>query len=239
MGHKVNPKIFRIGVINTWGSKWFSNKNYIAQLKQDLAIRKFLLKKLMSAGIAKVDIERGPAKLVINMHVVKPGLIIGKSGAGIEDLKQEIIKKIINKKDTSVPEKINITINVLEVDNPNTNAKIIMDGMIYELEKRMPYRRVMKQAIQKADRAGAKGVKVSLGGRLNGADIARKETLSKGRLPLHTLRADIDYTRGAAATTFGKIGVKVWVYKGEVFNKKTKKDDKAGTVVQSNKQTKQ
>ncbi len=237
MGQKVNPKIVRIGVINTWGSKWFAKKQkFIPQLRQDIAIRKFFMKKLKDAGIAQVDIERGPAKLGIAIHVVKPGVVIGKSGSGIDDLKKELYRQVLNKEATSVNEKLTVSINVKEIDNPNLNAQVVMDSIIVDIEKRVPYRRALKQAIQRVERAGAKGVKVLVAGRLNGSDIARTEMLATGQLPLQTLRADIDYTRGAAHTMYGKIGVKVWIYKGEVFNKKhVAPVQTAGTVVKAKK----
>jgi small subunit ribosomal protein S3 len=236
MGQKVNPKAHRLGVNKTWGSKWFSHKNYIPQLRQDQSIKKFLMKRLKEAGIAEVEIERGPAKLVVNVHVVKPGLVIGKNGSGIDEIKNEVKTKILNKQATSIAGKIDITLNVKEVDNPNLNAQVVMDGVIADLERRMPYRRVMKQAIQRVERAGAKGVKVLVAGRLNGSDIARTEHLSTGQLPLQTLRADIDYARGAASTMYGQIGVKVWIYRGEVFNRKgSAQKEKAGSVVTAKK----
>lgn len=218
MGQKVNPKAFRLGITRGWNSKWFSSDSFIEFLRQDVIVRKFLLGKLREAGVSAVDIERGPGKLLINVHVAKPGLVIGKSGAGIEALKKEVTEKILNKKFSSVPGKLAVTLNVIEVTNPNLEAQIIVDSVIMELEKRVAYRRAMKQVIQRVMKSGAKGVKILISGRLNGSDIARREALAQGRLPLHTLRADIDYSRGAAQTMFGKIGVKVWIYRGDVFN---------------------
>lgn len=217
MGNKVNPKGFRIGITKSWNSKWFSQDNFVKLLRQDVILRRFLLLKLREAGVSKVDIERAPEKLIVNIHVAKPGLVIGKSGAGVELLKKEITEKILNKEFSSIGGKLNTSINIIEVGNPNLEAQIVLDSVILELEKRMPFRRVMKQAIQRVMKSGAKGVKVLVSGRLNGADIARREALGEGQLPLHTLRADIDYSRGHATTLFGKIGVKVWIYKGEVF----------------------
>lgn len=217
MGQKVNPKGLRIGIINTWNSKWFSKKEFIPRLRQDVVTRKFIMKKLREAGVSKVEIERHANKLVINVFVAKPGLVIGRSGSGVEDLKRELEKTILNKQATSVPGKLAVSINVLELENPNMHAQIILDYIVSEIEKRIPYRRAMKSAIQRVEKAGAKGVKITIAGRLNGSDIAREETLASGSLPLHTLRADIDYTRGAAATIFGQIGIKVWIYRGEVF----------------------
>jgi len=226
MGQKVNPKIFRIGVIKGWDSKWFSKRNFSAYLKQDIAIKKFLKKKLKDSAVSKIEIERSAENLNIIIHAVRPGTIIGRSGVGIEDLKKEIEAKILNKKETAIGQKINLNINIMEVDKPNLNAQIVLDGIIADIEKRIPYRRVMKQAISRVERAGAKGVKIIVAGRLNGIEIARTETLTSGMIPLHTLRADIDYSRGAAHTTYGKIGVKVWIYKGEVFESEQQTDKK-------------
>jgi small subunit ribosomal protein S3 len=226
MGQKVNPKAFRIGVIKTWDSKWFAKHNFSLLLRQDVVIRKFLKGRLKDAGVAKIEIERSAENINIIIYAVRPGVIIGRSGVGIEDLKTELKKKIFNKEETKVPGKLSLNINIMEVDKPNLNAQIVMDNMIADLEKRIPFRRVMKQAISRVMRAGAKGVKVMVSGRLNGAEIARREMLAEGMLPLHKLRADIDYARGAAQTIYGKIGVKVWIYKGEVFEKDINKINK-------------
>lgn len=220
MGHKVNPKAIRVGVIKGWPSKWFARDNFSAFLRQDLAIKKFLKGKLKDAGVANIEIERSAEKLNIIIYAVKPGIIIGRSGVGIEDLKTNLKKTVLNKEATKVPGKVNLNINIMEVDKPNLNAQIVVDNIINDLEKRIPFRRSMKQSISRVMRAGAKGVKVMVSGRLNGAEIARTEMLTEGEVPLHTLRADIDYNRAAAQTIYGKIGVKVWIYKGEVFNKR-------------------
>ncbi len=220
MGNKVNPNAIRIAVNRGWNSKWFSSRNFCIFLRQDLALRKFLKAKLKDAGVANIDIERSGENLNIIIYAVKPGIIIGRSGVGIEDLKNELRKKIMNKEATKVPSKVNLNINILEVDKPNLNAQIVLDNIISDLEKRIPFRRSMKQAISRVMRAGAKGIKIIVAGRLNGAEIAREEKLSEGEIPLHTLRAEIDYARGAAQTIYGKIGVRVIIYKGEVFNKK-------------------
>lgn len=219
MGHKVNPRSIRITINKGWDSKWFSRNNFGIFLRQDVVIRKFLKNKLKDAGVAKIDIERSVEKLNVIIHAVKPGIIIGRSGVGIEELKEALKKNILNKEATKVPGKISLNINILEVDKPNLNSQIVLDNIIADLEKRIPFRRTMKQSISRVIRAGAKGVKVMIGGRLNGAEIARTESLTEGEVPLHTLRADIDYARGHAQTIYGKIGVKVWIYKGEIFNK--------------------
>jgi len=218
MGKKVNPKILRMGITKTWPSVWFgSGKSYIKNIQQDVPIRKFLLKELKEAGVDKVEVERSANKININIHTAKPGLIIGRGGGGAEDLKKKIHRKFLSR-----PSGIrlgDINLNIVEVDRPNLSAQIVLQSMILDIEKRMPFRRVMKQAISRVERAGALGVKVVVSGRLNGAEIARTEKLVSGKVPLHTLRADIDYARGTAHTTYGSIGVKVWIYKGEIFNK--------------------
>jgi small subunit ribosomal protein S3 len=226
MGQKVNPKILRIGIIKTWPSKWFGlNKKYIANIKGDIKTRKFLLKELREAGVDRVEIERGVNKIKINIFTAKPGLIIGRGGAGVDDLKKKIHGKFL--KNFRLGE---IDLAITEIDRPNLSAQIIVQQMAMEIEKRMPFRRVMKQAISRVERAGALGIKVIVKGRLNGAEIARTEMLCSGKVPLHTLRADIDYSRGAAQTTYGTIGIKVWIYKGEVFKKETKKEEKGEVV---------
>lgn len=214
MGQKVNPKIFRIGITRTWPSKWFGQGDeYVKNLEQDIKVRKFLTKKLREAGIDRVEIERNHKKITVGIFTAKPGLIIGRGGSGAEDLKKEIHSKFLK------VFKINeISLNITEVDRPNLSAQVVAQSMALEIEKRMPFRRVMKQAINRVERAGALGVKVMIKGRLNGAEIARGEVLTSGKIPLHTLRADIDYSRTVASTTYGAIGIKVWIYKGEVFS---------------------
>jgi len=225
MGKKVNPKIFRIGITRTWPSRWFSGgQNYIKNVEQDVRIRRFLLRELREAGVDRIEIERNTNKININIHTAKPGLIIGRGGTGVEDLKKKIHSNFL--KNFRLGE---ININILEVDRPNLSAQIVAQSVIMDIEKRIPFRRAMKQAISRVERAGALGVKVMVGGRLNGVEIARSEKLVSGKVPLHTLRADIDYARGTARTTFGSIGIKVWIYKGEVFEKE--QEVKTGEVV--------
>lgn len=213
MGQKVNPKIFRMGQSESWRSKWFNKKNYVAFLQQDYYIRKFIKNKLKDCGVDRIEIERSAKKITINIATAKPGLIIGRGGSGIEELKKTIINKFLTKEDF-------LNINIAEVENPGLSAEVVLQSMIADIEKRIPFRRVMKQNIEKVMRAGALGVKITMSGRLNGAEIAREETLHEGRMPLHTLRANIDYTRGAAFTTYGAVGIKVWIYKGEYFQKR-------------------
>lgn len=212
MGQKVNPKIFRTGEsqIYTWNSKWFAKKDYVARLRQDVGIRDFVKKTLKDAAVAKIEIERTANAVTIIIHSAKPGLIIGRAGTGIEDLRKKIKDKFLDKKSA-------LNLNVQEVSSPSLSSEIVLQGIIADIEKRVPFRRVMKQTISRVERAGAKGVKVIVSGRLDGAEIAREETLSWGKIPLHTLRADIDYASGPAFTIYGAVGIKVWIYKGEVF----------------------
>lgn len=215
MGKKVNPKIMRMGVSKTWPSLWFeSGEKYIRNVKQDVMLRKYMIKEFKEAGIDQVEIVRSLSKVEINITTAKPGLIIGRGGTGAEDLKKKLHAKFLK---TLRPGEINL--NIKEVSRPNLSAQIMVQSMILEIEKRFPFRKVMKQSLAKIERAGALGAKVVIAGRLNGAEIARTEKLVWGKLPLQTLRADIDYARGAAHTTYGAIGIKVWIYKGEVFKK--------------------
>jgi len=215
MGQKVNPTIFRMGIIKTWPSKWFKGgKSYVNNTKQDIKIREFLFHHLREAGVDRVEIERSANKVAINLFVAKPGLVIGRGGAGAEELKKTIHNRFL--KNFRLHD---FTLNISEVNRPNLSAQILMQSMVMDIEKRMPFRRVMKQTINRAERSGALGIKVMVAGRLNGAEIARTEVLTSGKVPLHTLRADIDYAQGIAHTTYGTIGVKVWVYRGEVFGR--------------------
>lgn len=211
MGQKVNPIVFRIGTTQTWQSKWFARKEYAKYLKQDTLIKKYIKTKYKEAAIDRIEIERSRGKLQIIIHTAKPGLIIGRGGQAIEDLRKEIILRFVRERS------LNVHISIQEVRQPNLSAEVVLQGMILEIEKRVPYRRVLKRAIENVRRAGAQGVKVYIAGRLNGAEIARTEVLSEGKIPLHTLRANIDYARAAARTTYGAVGIKVWIYKGELF----------------------
>lgn len=219
MGKKINPKIFRIGITKTWPSVWFDRGwGYINNVKQDVSLRRFLTRELREAGIDSVKIERGVKKISIDVATAKPGIIIGRGGGGVEDLKKKIHAKFL--KNFRLNE---IQINIKEFDRPNLSAQIVLQSMVLDIEKRMPFRRVMKQAVSRVERAGALGVRVLVAGRLNGAEIARSEKLVSGKVPLHTLRADIDYARGVAHTTYGSIGIKVWIYRGEIFSKDNNK----------------
>ena len=218
MGRKVHPIIFRLGQTTDWSLKWFANKKDLAEkLRVDTGAKKFLTKKLSKAGIDAIEIERYADKVRINVIAAKPGLIIGRGGEGIEKVKAEL-KKNIYARNTMVE------LNVKEVANAGLSAGVMAEGIVTELEKRMPFRRVIKRAMDQVKKAGAKGVKVIVAGRLNGAEIARQETLSWGKVPLHTLRADIDYKNMVAHTIYGTIGVKTWIYRGDVFQAKERKN---------------
>lgn len=213
MAQKVNPKVFRIGTIYGWDSKWFNRKNYKQLVRQDIEIRWWLRQQLKEALVDRIEIDRSRNVLNITIHSAKPGVIIGRAGAGIEELKKKLLKEFFRGKKT------NLAINVIEVARPSLSANIVLQGMILDLEKRMPFRRVLKTTIERVQKAGALGVKVAVSGRLNGAEIARREALSWGSVPLQNLRADIDYANDFAHTMFGAIGVKVWIYRGEIFDK--------------------
>ncbi|MBI3114960.1 MAG: 30S ribosomal protein S3 [Candidatus Kerfeldbacteria bacterium] len=210
MGQKTHPKAFRLGVNQTWNSKWFARKGYAALVREDVRIRKYVMTKVRDGGIAQIEIERTANGLTLTLWTSKPGVVIGRGGAGVEALRKDIRRLVKNPK-------VSVTVNIQEVRQPDLDAQIVVGTMVSQIEKRLPFRRVMKQAVDAVMRAGAQGVKVMLSGRLNGAEIARREKLVQGKLPLHTLRADIRYSRGTAHTTYGTIGVKVWIYRGEIF----------------------
>ena len=211
MGQKVHPTGVRVGIIKDWNSKWYADsKNFADYLVEDQKIRKFLKKKLYLAGISKIEIERTAKAIKINLHTAKPGLVIGKGGNLAETLKAEI-EKMINKQ---------VNLNIVEVKDVDTNAQLVAENIAGQLERRISFRRAMKQCMQKSMKAGALGIKTAVSGRLGGADMARTEFYKEGNIPLQTLRADIDYGFAEADTTYGKIGVKVWIYKGEVLPEK-------------------
>ncbi len=217
MGQKSNPKILRTPLIRQWASQWFARSRYFREfLKKDLQIRKFLAQKLKNTSVDKISIEKFGYNIKVSISTAKPGLIIGRGGVDVENLKKEIQKRFLDKGET-------LELNVQEVSAPMLSAQIVLEMIIADLEKRVPYRRAMKKAIEQVKKAGALGAKVKLSGRLDGVEIARREILSWGKMPLHTLRADIDYARGAALTIYGAVGVKVWIYKGEVFNNLSQK----------------
>jgi len=214
MGHKVNPVGLRIGINQNWKSKWFSKKEYKSNLRQDIEIRNEVMEKWKNAAIADVEIERSQASVRVVIKTARPGVIIGRGGSGVEDIRKSIQNKFFKN-----DKKANLKIDVQEIRNFEESAQVLAQNMADQLEKRMPFRRVMKSTLEQVMKNNIiKGVKVELNGRLGGAEMSRREWLSKGTLPLHTLRADIDFARATAYTTYGTLGVKVWLYKGEVFN---------------------
>lgn len=218
VGQKVNPHGLRVGVIKGWDAKWYANKkNFADNLVEDNQIRKFVKKELFSAGISKVEIERAAKRVKLNIHTAKPGVIIGKGGAGIEALKNKLTEFVKGK---------NVLINIVEVKSAEADAQLMAENIAAQLEKRISFRRAMKQTMQRGMKQGIKGVKTACSGRLGGAEIARTEHYHEGTIPLQTLRADIEYGFAEADTTYGKIGVKVWVYNGEVLpTKKVEKEE--------------
>ncbi len=207
MGQKVNPHGLRLGIIKTWDAKWYADKDYAKNLHEDLKIRDFVKAKTYAAGVSRVEIERAANRVRVTIHTAKPGMIIGRGGAGIEDLKSRL-KKLTEKQ---------IDVNIAEVKQAELDATLVAENIAAQLEKRIAFRRAMKQSVTRTMRLGAKGIKVMVSGRLGGAEIARSEGYREGSIPLHTLRADIDYGTAEAHTTYGRIGVKVWIYKGEVL----------------------
>ncbi|MBU3186464.1 30S ribosomal protein S3 [Clostridium estertheticum] len=218
MGQKIHPHGFRVGVIKDWSSKWYADKkNFSDNLVEDFKIRKFLKSKLYTAGVSKIEIERAAKRVKINIHTAKPGMVIGRGGSGIEVIKLDMKKLVADK---------NVLINIVEVKQAENNAQLMSENVASQLEKRISFRRAMKQTIQRAMRSNVKGVKIACAGRLGGAEIARTEHYHEGTIPCQTLRADIDYGFAEANTVYGKIGVKVWVYRGEVLpTKKTVKEE--------------
>ncbi len=210
MGQKVNPKSLRLGIIRTWDSKWFANKRDYADLfHADLKLKRLIAERLKNAAVTRIEIERSAKKVTVHVHAGKPGLIIGRQGVMIEDLK-EFLRRKFNQ---------NIDINIHEVPHPDLSACLVGEMIASQIERRIAYRRAVKSSLQKAIEAGAKGVKIQVAGRLNGVEISRCEYFKEGNVPLHTFRADIDYAKVEANTTYGVIGIKVWIYKGMVFKK--------------------
>lgn len=207
MGQKVNPVGLRLGITRSWESVWYAKEGYTAALHEDIMIRNYLKKKYKRAGIVRIVIERFPEKINVNLHTVRPGVIIGPKGVAIEGAKADLKKKV------SLP----LNISIIEVKKPETVAQVIADNIAQQLEQRMPFRRVMKQALRGAMRGGVEGVKIMVSGRLNGADMARTEQYKDGRIPLHTLRAKVEFAISEAKTTYGILGVKVWTYHGDLL----------------------
>ena len=211
MGQKMDPHGLRVGIIKDWNSKWYADsKDFADYLVEDQKIRKFLKKNLYLAGISKIEIERTAKAIKVNLYAAKPGIIIGKGGAGVEKIREDL-KKLTGK---------DINLNIVEVKNVDLDAQLVAENIAGQLERRISFRRAMKQCMQRSEKAGALGIKTSVSGRLGGADMARTEFYKEGNIPLQTLRADIDYGFAEADTTYGKIGVKVWIYKGEILPEK-------------------
>ncbi|AYW47878.1 30S ribosomal protein S3 [Tetragenococcus osmophilus] len=216
MGQKIHPIGMRIGVIRDWEAKWYADKEYADLLHEDLRIRKFIDEKLAEAAVSAVEIERAAKRVNISIHTARPGMVIGKGGSEVENLRKQL-NKLTGKR---------VHINIVEIKKSDLDAELVGENIARQLENRVAFRRAQKQPIQRTMRAGAKGIKTQVSGRLNGADIARVEGYSEGTVPLHTLRADIDYTWKEAITTYGKLGVKVWIYRGEILP--TKNDTEKG-----------
>jgi small subunit ribosomal protein S3 len=215
VGQKVHPVGLRVGVIRDWESKWYADKDYATLLHEDLKVREYIAKRLADASVSKVEIERAANRINITVHTAKPGMVIGKGGTEVEALRKAL-NGLTSKR---------VHINIVEIKKADLDAKLVAENIARQLENRVSFRRAQKQTIQRAMRAGAKGIKTQVSGRLGGADIARAEHYSEGTVPLHTLRADIDYAHAEADTTYGKLGVKVWIYRGEVLPTKKKTEE--------------
>lgn len=218
MGQKVNPVGLRIGIIRDWESKWYADKDFGKLLIEDVKIREFLKNKLKESAVSRIEIERAANRVNVTIHTAKPGMVIGKGGSEVENLRNALVKMTGKK----------VHINIAEIKNPDLDATLVAESIAQQLERRVSFRRALKQAIQRSMRAGAKGIKTAVSGRLGGAEIARTEGYSEGTVPLHTLRADIDYGTAEAHTTYGRIGVKVWIYRGEVLPQAKKRNDQEG-----------
>jgi small subunit ribosomal protein S3 len=207
MGQKVNPIGLRLGINRTWDSRWFADDDYAPLLQEDLHIRDFLYSRLAQAGVSRIVIERPAKKARVTIHTARPGVVIGKKGADIEKIRQDLVKLT----------KADVHLNIVEIRKPEIDAKLVAEGIAQQLERRVSTRRAMKRAVQSAMRLGAQGIRINCGGRLGGAEIARSVWYREGRVPLHTLRAHVDYGQAAARTTYGVCGVKVWIYKGDIL----------------------
>jgi small subunit ribosomal protein S3 len=219
MGQKTHPTGFRLGIIKTWSSRWYEDKNYAKWLHEDLKLRTFIKKKLNHAGVSYIEIERAANKAKINIHTARPGIVIGKRGAGVETLKKEVQALTENE----------VFLNIIEVRKAETNAQLVAENIATQLERRIAFRRAMKKATQTAMKFGAKGIRIRCSGRLGGSEMSRVETYREGRVPLHTLRADIEFGQHEARTKYGIIGVKCWVFKGEVLARRQRRPQLAGT----------
>lgn len=211
MGQKINPNGMRVGVIRDWDAKWYAEKDFADTLLEDLAVREYIAEKLSTASVSRVEIERAANRINLSIHTAKPGMVIGKGGSEVDSLRNNL-NSMTGKR---------VHVNIVEIKRPDMDAMLVAKSIAEQLENRISFRRAQKQAIQRTMRSGAKGIRTMVSGRLNGADMARNESFSEGTVPLHTIRADIDFANEEADTTYGKIGVKVWIYKGEVLPGKT------------------
>jgi small subunit ribosomal protein S3 len=214
MGQKTNPIGLRLGINRTWDSRWFASKEYSKWLDEDIKVRSYVKRRLFKAGVARIEIERSGGKATVNIYTARPGMVIGRKGSEVDQLREELKQRCGRE----------VQINIKDVKKPELNAQLVAEHIALQLQQRVAFRRAMKKTIQSAMRMGAQGIKVQCSGRLGGAEIARREGYHEGRVPLHTLRADIDFARWTAHTTFGCVGVKVWIYKGEVFPEEFKKN---------------
>lgn len=221
MGQKIHPHGLRVGIIKDWDSRWYAEKDFADYLLEDFKIRQYIKKALYTAGVSRIEIERAAKRIKVTINTAKPGMVIGKGGSSVDELKTEL-EKMTDKQ---------VSINVVEIKNPDIDAQLVAENIASQLERRISFRRAMKQAITRAMRSGAKGIKTMVSGRLGGAEIARSEMYHEGTIPLQTLRADIDYGFAEAHTTYGRIGVKVWIYKGEVLPVKQKQNPEEGGKV--------
>lgn len=210
MGQKVHPHGIRLGIVKTWDAKWYADREFAKNLHEDIKIRRELKKQLMQSSVSRIETERSKNRLKLTIHTAKPGMVIGRGGSGIEDIKNSL-KKITDKR---------LDINIAEIRQPDLDATLVAENIAAQLERRIAFRRAMKQSVQRTMRLGAKGIKIMCSGRLGGAEIARSESYREGSIPLHTLRADIDYGFAEANTTYGRIGIKVWIFKGEILPEK-------------------
>jgi small subunit ribosomal protein S3 len=207
MGHKVHPIGFRLGILYGWQSKWYAGKNYTELLHEDLGIRKFVLKRLSDASVSRVELERNANQVIVTIHTAKPGIVIGRGGQKVDELRTEL-ERITGRR---------VRVNISEIRQPELDAYLVARSVADQLERRVAFRRAMKQAVTRTMQRGARGVKIQVAGRLGGSEMSRRETEKDGRVPLHTLRADVDFGQAEAATTFGRIGVKAWIYRGDVL----------------------
>jgi len=215
MGQKTHPIGFRLGIVKTWSSKWYGEKNYAKWLHEDIKLKRFIKDKLSHAGVSYIDVERAANKAKINIYTARPGIVIGKRGAGVEQLKKEVQRLTDNE----------VFLNIVEVRKAETNAQLVAENIATQLERRIAFRRAMKKAVQTAIKFGAKGIRVAAAGRLGGSEMGRREWYREGRVPLHTLRADIDYGFTEAKTTYGRIGIKAWIFNGEILPQRNRQRD--------------